>query len=346
MTVRIRNGVPAAVLAGAGACVPSKTVTNADFSTRLDTSPEWITSRTGIEERRVVSAGESTVDLAVEAGQRALKSAGVAAVDAVVLATTSPDRICPAGAPEVAHRLDLGVVPAFDLTSACSGFLFGLGTCQGLIASGIAESVLLIGAEAFSTLVDPEDRGTAVIFGDGAGAVVLRAGTADEPGAIGPVSLGTDGSLADLLYIPSGGSRQRSASGLGRELDTSSWYLQMAGRSLFQHAVARMTEASRSALELAGWPVSTVDLFVGHQANLRILTAVAKRLAVPEERLFVNIDRVGNTLAASIPLALTAAASQGELHSGDRVLLSAFGAGLSWGGTTVVWPDLRVEAPL
>ncbi|MGW4127799.1 beta-ketoacyl-ACP synthase III [Amycolatopsis japonica] len=335
-----------AVLSGIGACVPSNTVTNADLSRHLDTSPEWITSRTGIEERHVVSGGESTVDLAVEAGTRALKSAGVAAVDAVVLATTSPERLCPAGAPEVAHRLGLGFVPAFDLTSACSGFVFGLGTSQGLIASGLARSVLLIGAEAFTTLVDPEDRGTAVIFGDGAGAVVLRAGTGAEPGAIGPVSLGTDGSRADLLHIPSGGSRQRAATGLGHELDKSSWYLQMAGRTLFQQAVARMTEASRSALDDAGWTVPMVDLFVGHQANLRILTAVAKRLEVPEERVFVNIDRVGNTLAASIPLALTAAAAQGELNTGDRVLLSAFGAGLSWGGTTLVWPDLAVESPL
>jgi 3-oxoacyl-[acyl-carrier-protein] synthase-3 len=346
MAVRIGSGTAAAVVAGIGACVPSKTVTNADLSTRLDTSPDWITSRTGIEERHVVSPGESTVDLAAEAGKRALKSAGVADVGAVVLATTSPERLCPAGAPEVAHRLGLGPVPAFDLTSACSGFLFGLGTCQGLIASGLASSVLLVGAEAFTTLVDPEDRSTAVIFGDGAGAVVLRAGSADEPGAIGPVSLGTDGSLAELLHIPSGGSRQRSATGLGRELDTSSWYLQMSGRSLFRHAVARMTEASRSALELAGWPVEAVDSFVGHQANLRILTAVAKRLEIPEARLFVNIDRVGNTLAASIPLALADAASRGVLHSGDRVLLSAFGAGLSWGATTLIWPDVSAEVPV
>ncbi|ANN15875.1 3-oxoacyl-ACP synthase [Amycolatopsis orientalis] len=346
MTVRQKNRGAAAVLAGVGAYVPPKTVTNADLSAHLDTSPDWITSRTGIEERHVVSAGESSVDLAVEAGNRALKSAGTGTVDMVVLATTSPDRLCPAGAPEVAHRLGLGIVPAFDLTSACSGFLFGLATAQGLIASETAESVLLVGAEAFTTFVDPADRGTAVIFGDGAGAVVLRAGSTDEPGAIGPVSLGTDGSHADLLHIPSGGSRQRSATGLGHGLDVSSWYLQMAGRTLFQQAVARMTEASRSALEQAGWPVATVDRFVGHQANLRILTAVAKRLEIPAERLFVNIDRVGNTLAASIPLALTAAASGGELTSGDRVLLSAFGAGLSWGGTTLVWPDLVTDAPL
>lgn len=336
----------AAVLMGLGGYLPPKVVSNEDLSAMMETTDEWITTRTGIKQRHRVTDGLSTGDLAVEAGARALKSAGHSAVDAVMVATTSPDRLCPAVAPEVAERLGLGTVAAFDLTSACSGFVYGLATAAGLIASEAADTVLFIGAEAFTTLVNPADRTTAPIFGDGAGAVVLRRGEPGEPGALGPFDLGSDGSRADLLAIPAGGSRQRSANGgPGHDaVPAEDWYLRMLGRPLYQQAVERMTRSAETALEKAGWTVDGVDWFVGHQANVRIVRAVAEELAVPEERTAVNIDRVGNTLAASIPLLLNDLVADGALRPGARVLLSAFGAGLSWGSTVLEWPDLSVES--
>lgn len=334
-----------AILAGLGGWLPPSVVTNDDLTSTLDTTSEWIESRTGIRERRMVTDGLSTRDLAIEAGARALESARGVTVDTVVVATTSPDRLCPAVAPEVATRLGLGTVAAYDLASACSGFVYGLASATGLIASGVAEGVLLVGSEAFTTLVNPEDRVTRPIFGDGAGAVVLRRGTAQEPGALGPFDLGSDGDLADRLAIPGGGARQRAASGLG--LDTvpvEEWYLYMEGRTIFAQAVTRMTESSQAVLERCGWSCEEIDWFVGHQANVRILQAVARKLELPEEKIAVNIDRVGNTLTASVPLLLTDMVHGGHLEPGDRVLLSAFGAGLSWGSTVLVWPDVSVEA--
>lgn len=336
----------AVILMGLGGWLPPKVVTNADLTAALDTSPEWIESRTGIHERRMVTDGLSTVDLAVEAGAKALKSAGGIEIDAVVVATTSPDRLCPAAAPEVASRLGLGTVAAYDLASACSGFLYGLASASGLITSEVAETVLLIGAEAFTTLVNPEDRVTRPIFGDGAGAVVLRRGSPEEPGAIGPFDLGSDGKLADLLAIPGGGSRQRStAAGLGHDtVPVEDWYLQMEGRTIFVQAVTRMTQSSEAVLERSGWSCADIDWFVGHQANVRIVQAVAKKLDLPEAKVAVNIDRVGNTLAASVPLLLADMVHRGDLATGNRVLMSAFGAGLSWGATVLTWPDISVEA--
>ncbi|MFC8360785.1 beta-ketoacyl-ACP synthase III [Streptomyces griseorubiginosus] len=335
----------ATVLMGIGGFLPPLSVTNDDLSRTLDTTDEWIRTRTGIQERRFVSQGLSTGSMAVAAGERALRSADVSGADAVVVATTSPERLCPAVAPEVASRLGLGPLAAFDLTSACSGFLYGLATASGLIAAGTADTVLFIGSEAFTTLVDPLDRSTAPIFGDGAGAVVLRRGAPDEPGALGPFDLGSDGALADLLAIPAGGSRQRSADGgLGHgTVPTGDWYLRMEGRPLYTQAVERMTQSARAALKRTDWSAADVDWFVGHQANIRIVRAVAEELELPGERVAVNIDRVGNTLAASVPLLLNDYAARGELKAGQRVLLCAFGAGLSWGSTTLVWPEIQAE---
>jgi 3-oxoacyl-[acyl-carrier-protein] synthase-3 len=336
----------AAVVAGLGCCLPQAMVTNEELCTNLDTSDEWIVTRTGIRERRKVTGGVSTRDLAIEAGARALKSAGESRADAVVVATTSADRLCPAVAPEVAYRLGVGTATAFDLTSACSGFVYGLAVCSGLIADGVADRVLFIGAEAFTTLVNPEDRNTAPIFGDGAGAVVLRRGEPDEPGALGRFDLGSDGSRADLLAIPAGGARQRSADGgLGfNSVPTADWYLHMEGRPLFVQAVERMTGSARTVLKHADWSVADVDWFMGHQANVRIVNAVAEELELAMDRVAVNIDRVGNTLSASIPLLLNDYVDRGELKPGERVLLSAFGAGLSWGSTVLTWPDIPVES--
>ncbi|MFE9449677.1 beta-ketoacyl-ACP synthase III [Streptomyces sp. NPDC006739] len=328
----------AAVITGIGSYVPPDLVTNDDLSRHLDTSDDWIRTRTGISERYFVPPGIATSDLAVEAGLRALKSAGDERVGAVVLATTTPDQPCPATAPQVAARLGLGQVPAFDVAAVCSGFLYGLASAAGLIAAGVADSVLLIAADAFTTIINPEDRTTAVIFADGAGAVVLRAGSPDEPGAIGPLVLGSDGELSHLIEVPAGGSRQRSAR---RSAEPEEYFFRMVGRETYRRAVETMTSTSLEAAERAGWRLEDVDRFAAHQANARILEAVAKRLGLPEERQLSNIARVGNTGAASIPLLLAHSAAAGQLVPGHRVLLTAFGGGLSWGAGSVVWPDVQ-----
>ncbi|NUS85408.1 MAG: ketoacyl-ACP synthase III [Streptomyces sp.] len=328
---------PAAVLCGIGSWLPPNVVTNEALSRYLDTSDEWIRSRTGIRERRVVEPGVSMGDLAVEAGGRALKSSGTGGADLVILATTTPDHPCPATAPDVAHRLGLGDVPAWDLSAVCSGFVYGLAAAAGFIAAGSAERVLLIGAEAFSTLLAPGDRNTRAIFGDGAGAVVLRAGDRYEPGALGPVRLGSDGSLRELITVPAGGSRQPS----GPE---SERYFTMQGKAVFRHAVTRMAEAASEVRRLAGWRPQDVDCFVAHQANSRIIHAVAEKLQVPAERCALNIGQVGNTAAASVPVALADAAATGLLRPGHRALLAAFGGGATWGAAALTWPDVTPEA--
>ena len=321
-----------AVIRGLGTAVPSRVVTNDELAATLDTTDEWVRTRTGIAERRIADAGTATADLAVEAGAEALKAAGEQA-DAVVVATCTPDRSLPGIGPEVAARLGLGTVSAFDVNAACTGFVYGLSVSAGLIAGDIADRVLLIGAETMSRITDFSDRGTAVLFGDGAGAVLLSRGAADEAGAVGPFDLGSDGDSADLLCVPAGGSRRPTDPAAIASHDT---FLQMDGREVYRQAVRRMVGSSRKVLERAGLTVADVDRLVGHQANARILDAVADRLGVAPERRFVNVARYGNTSAASIPLALADAG----LEPGEQVLLTAFGAGMSWGSTVVRWPSL------
>ncbi|NIH86035.1 beta-ketoacyl-ACP synthase III [Amycolatopsis granulosa] len=324
-----------AVLAGLGAWLPPRVVDNDDLARRLDTSDEWIRTRTGIRERRIADAGTSTVDMAVAAGRNALRSADSELVDAVVLATATPDQLCPASAPQVASALGLSGVAAFDVNAVCSGFIYALATAAGLISGGVAGRVLVIGADAFSRYCRPDDRTTVPIFGDGAGAVVLRAGTADEPGALGPFDLHSEGEHADLLIVPAGGVKQR------RSDDPDDHYLTMQGTAVFRHACARMAESARAVLDRSGLAVADVDRFVGHQANIRILQATAKQLGMAGDRVVANIERVGNTSAASIPLALADACHDGHLQPGHRVLLTAFGAGLTWGSTLLTWPDVK-----
>lgn len=331
-----RTRGPAAVIEGLGAWLPPRIETNAELTTRLDTTDEWIRDRTGIAARRKADPGTSTGDLAVEAGRLALKAAGYPEVDALVLGTTTPDRRCPATAPEVADRLGLFQVAAFDVNAVCTGFLYALAAGAGLIATGTFRRVLVIGAETFSTIVDPADRGTAPIFGDGAGAVLLRAGRPDEPGAVGPFVLGSDGAQAELIMIPAGGSRRP----VGTQAGPKDHYFSMAGRPTYRHAVTRLEAASREALRRAGWAVESVDRLAAHQANARILSAVAERLGLPADRVLSNIAGVGNTAAASIPVLLTETAAAGTLRAGQRTLLAAFGGGLTWGATTVVWPEV------
>lgn len=327
----------AAVVAGVGSWVPPTVVTNDELAARLGISAGWITSRTGIVTRHHVGPGTATSDLAVEAGRRALKAADEPSADAVIVATTTPDRPCPATAPEVAARLGLTGVAAFDVSAVCTGFLYALASGQGLIAAGTASRVLVIGADAYSTIVDPTDRDTAVVFGDGAGAVLLRAGEPAEPGAVGPVVLGSDGEHVELIQIPAGGSRQPHPP------DPAARYFQMDGRATFRQAVERMAEAARQATTAAGWRLDEVDRVVAHQANARILAMVTEALDLPPDRQLANIDRVGNTGAASIPKLLADSVARGELAGGDRVLMTAFGGGLTWGATCLTWPHPRPD---
>ncbi|MBV2356709.1 ketoacyl-ACP synthase III [Streptomyces sp. J2-1] len=332
-----RPSGPAAVVCGLAGWLPPRVVTNDELSERLDTDDQWIRTRTGIGRRHLAGPGQATSDLAVEAGRRALESAGTGSVDTVIVTTTTPDRPCPATAPVVAARLGLAGAAAFDVGAVCTGFVYGLATAAGLIASGAARRVLLIGADTYSTIVDPLDRTNAIIFGDGAGALVLRAGGPDEPGAVGHFDLGSDGAHEDLITVAAGGSRQRSA---GVTPTHAERHFAMRGREVYRHAVTRMAASARTVLDRAGWKTDDVDHFVPHQANLRILHSVADDLGLPRERCVTNLDTVGNTGAASIPLALAHAAAGHRLRPGDRLLLTAFGGGLTWGSCLLTWPGI------
>ncbi|MEU2172250.1 beta-ketoacyl-ACP synthase III [Micromonospora chersina] len=329
----------AAVICGLGYWLPARVVSNAELCTRLDTSEEWIVRRTGISRRRWVDPGEATSDLAVEAGKAALKSAGGGSVDAVVLATTTPDYRCPATAPEVAARLGLGGVAALDVSAVCSGFLYGLATAAGFIAADVAERVLLIAADAFSTLLNPDDRTTQPLFGDGAGAVVLRRGAVGEAGAIGPLVLGSDGDRSELITVKAGGSRHPMW-GLPAG---DSRYFQMQGREVYRQSTRRMAEAATDALAAAGWRLDDVDRLIAHQANARISATLVELLGLHRDVVLQNVAEVGNTAAASIPVLLAQAVLDGSLRPGQRVLLTAFGGGLTWGATTLTWPELDIH---
>ncbi|WP_190812456.1 beta-ketoacyl-ACP synthase III [Saccharopolyspora pogona] len=330
----------AAVLAGLGAWAPPRVVTNDEVGSRIAETDEWIRTRTGIGARRVAAPGMSTREIAVKAGTRALRSSNLATVDYLVLATTTPDQIIPATAPSVATEMGLTGVAAFDLNAACAGFVYGLAVATGLITSGVTDSVLLIAVDVLSTITNPNDRMTAALFGDGAGAVVLRAGEQGEPGAFAGFDLHSAGEHADLIKVPAGIRTYSMPDAVAEENDR---YISMAGKEVFLAAVANMSSSSRTALARAGQAIGDVDRVVGHQANIRILHALAKQLDLPQDRLVTNIERFGNTSAASIPLALVDGVTSGALHPGHLVLLTAFGAGFTWGATTVRWPDLAVE---
>lgn len=330
-----------AILVGLGAALPPDRITNDDLATELDTSTEWITARTGIRQRFIVPAGMSTSDLAVEAGQRALASSGLSTVEAVVLATSTPDHLCPATAPDVAARLGLTHAAAFDIAAVCTGFVYALAAATGLIESGVAHSVLVIGADTFSTILDPNDRTTRAIFGDGAGAVVLQAGEPGADGAMLGFDLGSDGAGKDLILMPAGGSRERTSCIPPADGDQ---YFTMQGRQVFTKAVLRMSESVTGLVKRVGWADNDVDRLVPHQANIRILRAVGEQLELDEDQVITNLDRVGNTVAASIPLALTDAVTSRRLLPGHNVVLVGFGGGLTWGSAAIRWPDISVDA--
>ncbi len=317
-------------ITGLGSYLPEQVVTNEDFAKRLDTSDEWIRTRTGIRERHYAAPHQATSDLATEAGRAALNDAGLTAddVDVIIVATTTPDHPVPATAPIVAARLGR-TCTAFDLNAACSGFVYGLQVGSGMAAGG--STVLLIGAETLTRYVDPDDRSIAVLFGDGAGAVVLQR---DAAASIGPFDLSSDGSELEILWMRAGGSREPFDPIAHAEASSR---MSMRGGDVYRHAVTRMTSSSQIVLEAAGITIDDIDLMVGHQANLRILEAVGQRLGVPEHRCHVTVDRHGNTSAASIPLALDDARQQGLLDPGARLLLTAFGGGLTWGSCVLTW---------
>jgi 3-oxoacyl-[acyl-carrier-protein] synthase III len=311
---------------GVGVALPEQVVPNAAFLERLDTTEEWILKRTGIRERRWLNGSVTLADLATEACARALADAGrePAEVDRVLVSTITPDRITPGVAPEVVAGLGAHGAGAVDLNAACAGFLYALDDAAALVESGRAEVVLVCGAEALSRITDVADRGTAILFGDGAGAVVVARG--DLELGVPAMELHSDGTHAELLYAD---HRER--------------VLRMHGREVYRHAVARMVEATAAALERAGMVPADIDLFVAHQANARIVEAAAAQLGVPPERVALNVDRVANTSSASIPLALWQAEQDGRLAPGARVALAAFGAGFVWGAGIVSWKE-RVHA--
>jgi 3-oxoacyl-[acyl-carrier-protein] synthase III len=313
---------PTPTILGVGAAVPAQLITNADLEARLDTSDEWIVRRTGIRERRHISGDETLAQLAAGACADAVNDSGgtAAEIDHLIIATITPDRLTPGLAPAVAARIGAPHAGVVDINAACCGFLYGLDQAAALIESGRARKVLVCGAEALSRITDHEDRATAVLFGDGAGAVVVGAGA---PGrGIGSFAFGYDDELADTLYA----EREQPK-------------LRMAGQQVYRHAVARMTEAAQQVLDRNGVGVDEVDYFVAHQANARILTAVAEALGVPHEKVSFNVEWTANTSAASIPLALAAAERDGHLAPGSLVAMVAFGAGFVWAAGLASWKD-------
>lgn len=317
---------------GWGMYAPERVITNDELAQRLDTSDEWIQQRTGIRERRVAAADETTSTLAVNAARRALDRAALAPadLDLIVIATSTPDHFAPAVSSIVQDQLGAVDTPAFVLTNGCTGFVYGLVTAQQFIASGAYRTVLVVGVELLSRFMNWDDRSTAVLFGDGAGAFILRA--TDEPCGVRGFVLGSDGSQHEQLILPAGGSADPFSAEV---LSEGRHYLRMNGREVFKFATRVIGPASREALEHSGLALGDIDWIVPHQANQRIIEAAARQMNVPLDRFLINIDRYANTSAASIPLALAEALDDGRVATDDRVLLVAFGAGLTWGAVVL-----------
>lgn len=319
---------PIAAVVATGRSAPETVMTNHDFaSIGIDTSHEWIFERSGIVERRLAKKGETTCSMGSAAARIAMHRAGIHAgeVDVIILSTATPDRLLPSTAVDIQAELGATRAAAFDIGAACSGWLYAMTTAEGMIMSGVAETALVIGSEKMSAIVDWADRATCVLFGDGAGACVLRRSKSGK--GILSAFLRSDGKLADLLYRPDGGATTPLSAEV---LEKKSHLVKMAGREVFKHAVRSMSEAADRALDGARLTGSDIDLLIPHQANVRIIDATAKHSGIPMEKVFVNVDRYGNTSSASIPIALDEAIEQGRIKEGSTVMLVAFGAGFTW----------------
>jgi 3-oxoacyl-[acyl-carrier-protein] synthase-3 len=325
---------PFAELAGTGHYAPARVMTNDEFSGILDTSDQWIRDRTGIRERRISSDAESNACMGKAAATQVLNDLGMTPLDveAIVYATASPDRLLPSAACDLQAILGAKNAAAFDVGAACAGFVFALNVAEGLIASEQAKNVLVIAAERLTKIMDWSDRGTAVLFGDGAGATLVR--PSDGTRGILSSYMKSDGTLADLLYRPGGGAVHPPDAAL---LTDHSYFIHMAGREVFKAAVLSMADACDQALQRAGLTGADIDLMIPHQANIRIIEATAKHAKMPMDKVYVNVDRYGNTSAASVAIALDEAVRTGRLQPGMRVLLVAFGAGFTWASLVVRW---------
>jgi 3-oxoacyl-[acyl-carrier-protein] synthase-3 len=324
------------VILGTGAYAPERVLTNHDLSRLVDTSDEWIRARSGIRERRIAAAEEATSDMAVQAGLRALADAGAKAseIDLLIVATVTPDHPMPATACIVQHRLGVpNEAACFDVNAACSGFIYGLDIACAMLGSGRHKKALVIGAEKLSSIVDWKDRGTCLLFGDGAGAAVVGASARPGFGLIG-TRLGALGENTGLLQVPAGGSRTPTTY---KSVARGDHFIKMKGKEVFKLAVRLMEEAARDILEQHGLSANQIGLVIPHQANLRIIEAIAQYLELPVDRFFVNVDRYGNTSAASIPIALDEARLTGRIKPGELTLLVAFGAGLTYGSALIRW---------
>jgi len=323
-----------AIITGTGKSVPDRVMTNHDLEKIVDTSDEWIFTRTGIRERRIAEEGEYLSPFCIEACRHALDAAQLDPnqIDLIILATVTPDMPIPATACTVQHALGCGQAAAFDLSAGCSGFLYAQQVAKQFLLTGRSQHVLVIGAELLSKYLDWRDRTTCVIFADGAGAVVMSAG--EMPRGVLSSTLRTNGSMADYIQMPGGGTVHPPGQAM---VDQRLHHIQMRGNETFKIAVRSMDEVCREVLASAGLTTADVDCFIPHQANQRIIDAVGSRLEIPPERCFCNIDRFGNTSAASIPIALDEAVRGGTISSGDIVLMAAFGAGLTWGASVIRW---------
>ncbi len=334
MPVKSSSREPSYGILATGMYLPPKVMTNSDFEKIVDTSDEWITTRTGIKRRHFADDETATSDVATGAARAALETAGMDArdIDVIVLGTATADRVFPATACVVQENLGALNAACFDVAAACSGYLYGLTIAQGFLQSGLYENILIIGAETLSKIMDFEDRATCVLFGDGAGASII--GRVEDGKGIKSTFMKSDGRLTRILNMPAGGSRMPSTH---ETIDRRLHYIKMHGNEMFKYATRAMAEASQVAIERAGIAVDDVDLFIPHQANIRIMDATAKRLGIPREKVYVNIDRYGNTSAASIPIAIVEALEEGRITDGSTVLLAAAGGGMTYASAVVRW---------
>ncbi len=321
-----------AAIIGLGSYLPKRVLTNQDWEKLVDTTDEWITSRSGIKERHIAAPEQASSDLAVEAARKAIRDAKIDKdeIDMIIVGTITPDTAFPSTANWVQKKLGLKPIPSFDVSAACSGFLYGLILADALIKAGTAKTILMISAEIMTKIMDWEDRSTCVLFGDGAGAAVIRA-TEGKKGILSSY-WSADGNLADLLIQPAGGSAMPATH---ETVDKKLHMIRMKGNEVFKHAVLRMQEAAIKAIQQAQLTSADIDLFIPHQANVRIINATIKRAKIPAEKTFINIDKIANVSAATIPIALAQAKKEGRIKPGSNVLLSAFGAGFTWAGVVI-----------